>query len=131
MKKILPFVIVILAVGCGFAVLGYRLGASQNRASSHTLQFGNIVATYDALQKLQDGDVATAVKRLEAHCFSVAGAFLQADDHPSSAVHDSIFEGLIDYRRTYRTNHADWWESEIRFAESLQESYPSAATTKE
>ena len=114
-----------IAYHSGF-VCGYRQGSVNGLTSA---DFTESLAFLLPLQKLRAGDIPAATRLMEATCFGRANAFLKYPTSlageagqwvktqgllqpPDAAMARTLAKVLWEYRAAYRTNSADWDDTE-------------------
>jgi hypothetical protein len=73
----------------------------------------------DTAKKLRTGKVAEATADQEARCFASAAEVLSESGWRSQAFRKIMDSSLVNYKRTYRTNQADWTPMEQRLENLL------------
>jgi hypothetical protein len=107
-------ILICLAVGALASMIygSYWIGDQRGYHRALRLQSGTFVGTLDALDKIRLGDIDGGTRRIEALCFSSAniiyGDFVFQHDFPGQFVGNTMKDDLTHYRRTYRTNAAEW-----------------------
>lgn len=122
MKRIsITIILVLVVVGAVWG--GYIVGYQRGYHRALILQTGTFVGSLDALDKIRAGDVTGGTERIEALCFSSAnvvyGDFVFRHDFPGQFVDQSMFDDLVHYRQTYRSNSAAWTPMERSLEKNL------------
>jgi hypothetical protein len=102
-KGLVLVIIVLAAIWAAYSV-GHRRGFELGLILE---QKGAFVATFDSLQKIRAGDIEAGTKRLESSCFAAADT-VYAGRPETEFIAKSFLTDFRHYRRTYRTNSADW-----------------------
>jgi hypothetical protein len=138
MKQTLHWILV-LVVACAICSLvthriayhnGFVSGYRQGSVTGLTCgDFTESLLFLLPLQKLRAGDIPTATRLMETTCFGRANAFLKYPtpvageagqwvktqgllQSPGTAMARALAKGLWEYRAAYRTNSADWDDTE-------------------
>lgn len=117
MKPPLLYVLTLIS-GCGLSgLLGFRVGFGRGLESGNSSSF---VAALDSLEKLREGTIPEATRRLELHCFANAVGLLSSSGWRAQSVTGMMMPSLARYRKSYRTNQTEWTPTEVRLEEMLE-----------
>jgi hypothetical protein len=108
MKRLIAFSVVLILC-CGVAVsVGYLVGKRVGGYRATTARAACAVLSLDAAKKLRAGDLPEATRELERHCFADSVVVLSDVGWRVEAFRKITVPSLKAYRRSYRTNEADW-----------------------
>jgi hypothetical protein len=106
---------VFVATAWGFYSLGHRRGYELGLVLE---QKGAFVGSFDALQKIREGNIDGGTRRTESTCFAAADTVYGG--HPEcDFVAKTFLSDFRHYRQTYRTNSAEWTPMEQNLEREL------------
>jgi hypothetical protein len=115
MKRIVTFIVILVAACSLCAFVAYRAGVARGRP----LEKGAFIVSLDALQKLRGGDIGQATRNMEKLCFSSADMFYRDASYQDRMETKTFIQDLTQYRASYRTNRAEWTATEEQLEKHL------------
>jgi hypothetical protein len=121
MKRIFWSILVsaVACIICAFVTYRFAYRKAYLRGQVDSIHQDSKVAslvTIGALQKFRAGDVPSGTRLLETFCFGQSEVFYH---DPTASDGRELAPALIEYRAVYRTNRADWSDTERRLEAQL------------
>jgi hypothetical protein len=114
---LLPVALIICCLTAAY--LGYLVGDRVGGQRATTARSASALVALDALKKLRAGEVSEVTKNLERKLFADSAEVLSETGWRSEAFKKIMVPSLIAYRKSYRTNQAEWTPMEQKLENLL------------
>jgi len=124
MKKTIYWILVTVLVSAACSSIAYKLAYQKAYLTGEVdhIHMQSRVTSFvlgDALRKLRSGDNVGAIRSLEPFYFGTAENFFHEPGAANETEAKTLAKELVQYRRAYRTNSADWDQFEQKLEKQL------------